>query len=125
MSSSARAETDRGQATVELALALPVVVVLVIGVIQVLAVARDQLAVELAAREGARAAAVAAEPGGAARAAAERATGIAPLDVSTAVTATSVTVTVRHRSETDAPIIGRFVGDVDVVASVTMAREPP
>ena len=49
-------ERDRGQAAVEFALAVPVVVVLVLGIVQLVAVVRDQLAVELAARdvEGAR-----------------------------------------------------------------------
>ena len=53
---------DAGQAAVELALLLPVVVVLVLGVLQVALVGRDQLALELAAREAARAAAVSADP---------------------------------------------------------------
>ncbi len=116
---------DRGQAAVELALALPVVVVIVLGVVQVVAVAGDRLAVELAAREGARAAAGAADPGSAARAAAERATGVGPLDVSTAATGERVTVTVRYRSRTDVPLIGGFVRDVTVEASASMVREPP
>ena len=47
---------DRGQATVEFALALPFVVMLLLGVVQVVVVVRDQLAVGLAAREAARAA---------------------------------------------------------------------
>ena len=49
---------DRGQATVELALALPLLCVLLLAVVQVAVVARDQLAVQLAAREAARAASV-------------------------------------------------------------------
>ncbi len=47
----------RGQAAVELALTMPIVVIFVLGVFQVALVARDQLAIELAAREAARAAA--------------------------------------------------------------------
>ena len=65
-----------GQAAVELALALPVVVVLLLGMLQVALVGRDQLAVELAAREAARAAAVSADPAAAARSAADRANGV-------------------------------------------------
>ncbi|MGA1052784.1 MAG: TadE family protein, partial [Ilumatobacteraceae bacterium] len=57
---------DRGQATVEFALVLPVAALLVLGIVQVVAVARDQLTVEYAAREAARAAAVAADPAAAA-----------------------------------------------------------
>ena len=38
---------DRGQATVELALALPVLLVVLLGVVQVAVVVRDRLAVQL------------------------------------------------------------------------------
>lgn len=116
---------DRGQATVEFALALPLVAVLVLGVVQLVVVARDQLAVELAAREGARAAAVSASPAAAARAAAAAAIALAPLEVDVTEADGRVTVTVRHRTPTDVPLIGPVLADVDVVASVTMQREPP
>jgi Flp pilus assembly protein TadG len=122
---SEKALSDVGQAAVELALCLPVVVVLVLGVLQVGLVARDQLAVELAAREAARAAAVSAEPAGAANAAAERLIALRPLEVTTIVGPTTVTVRVSARSATDVPVIGAFVDDVDLRASVTMALEPP
>lgn len=116
---------DAGQAAVELALALPVVVVMLLGIVQVVAVVGDRLAVELAAREGARAAAVAGDPSGAAAAAASRATGLTPLDVATTVRSDRVTVTVSHRSRTDVPIIGRLIRDVVVESTVSMRREPP
>jgi Flp pilus assembly protein TadG len=110
---------------VELALVLPVVVVLLLGMLQVALVGRDQLALELAAREGARAAAVAADPAGAARAAADRVTSLQPLDVDVTVGSTTVTVTVGHHSGTDVALIGRLIGDVDLRATATMALEPP
>jgi Flp pilus assembly protein TadG len=116
---------DRGQATVEFALALPLVAVLVLGIVQLVVVARDQLAVELAAREGARAAAVAAAPAAAATQAATAAVGLDRLDVSVTEHADRVTVTVRHRTATDVPLIGVVIGDVEVSATVTMQREPP
>ena len=116
---------DRGQAAVELALALPVVVLVTLAVVQVLVVVGDQVAVELAAREGARAAAVAADPGAAAAGAARAAVALDPLEVVAAAGAEQVTVTVSYTSRTDVPLIGRLVGDVAVRASVTMAREPP
>lgn len=116
---------DRGQATVEFALALPLVALLVLGIVQLVVIARDQLAVELAAREGARAAAVAAAPASAGTAAAERAVGLAPLDVSVSEGDGRVTVTVRHRSATNVPLIGLAISDVEVAATVTMQREPP
>jgi len=114
-----------GQAAVELALALPVVVVLLLGMLQVALVARDQLAVEMAAREAARAAAVSAEPGVAARSAAERATSLRPLSVTVSQGGDTVTVSVGYTSRTDVAMIGRLVGDVAIRASVTMALEPP
>lgn len=116
---------DRGQATVEFALALPAVAVLVLGIVQLVVVARDQLAVEVAARDGARAAAVAADPDGAARAAAERAITLRPIGVGVSVTGRQVTVTVTHTSPTDVPLVGALIGDVRVEATVTMLREPP
>jgi Flp pilus assembly protein TadG len=116
---------DRGQATVELALALPIVCTLLLGVVQVAVVVADQLAVDLAAREGARAAAVAADPAGAARQAAERAVSVRPLDVEVRSGGGTVTVSVRHTDHTDVPLIGLLVGDVVVSASATMVLEPP
>lgn len=116
---------DRGQAAVEFAIALPLVVVLLLGVIQVVVVVRDQIAVELAAREGARAGSVAASPAAAASAAAGRATELSPLDVTTSATDDHVTVSVSFTSRNRLPILGIAIRDVDVSASVTMAREPP
>jgi Flp pilus assembly protein TadG len=116
---------DRGQASVEFALALPLVVLVVLGVVQLVVVVRDQLAVEVAARDGARAASVAAAPAAAANAAAHRAITLRPLAVTTASGASSVTVTVRATSDTDVPLIGAVMPDVAVSATVTMARDPP
>ncbi|MET0145166.1 MAG: TadE/TadG family type IV pilus assembly protein [Ilumatobacteraceae bacterium] len=120
-----RARDERGQAAVELALALPVVVVLLLGMLQVALVGRDQLAIELAAREAARAAAVSADPAAAAAAAADRVTTLRPLAVSVQVGGDTVTVTVGHQSATDVALAGRLIGDVDLRAVATMALEPP
>jgi hypothetical protein len=98
---------------------------LVLGLVQVALVARDQLAIELAAREGARAAAVSAAPAAAARAAVERATTIRPVGVDVAVGASTVTVTVSSVNHTDVAIVGGAIGDAELRASVTMALEPP
>ena len=116
---------DSGQAAVEFAIALPVVVLLVLGIVQLVVVARDQLAVELAAREAARAASVAAGPQSAAAGAAAAATDLGPLDVVTQVGGDRVTVSVRYVDPTTVPLIGAFLADVTVTARVTMAREPP
>lgn len=128
MRSSTRSDADRrdrGQAAVEFAIALPAVVVLVLGFVQVVAVVRDQLAVELAARDAARAAAVSASPGAAAQRAAAATVSLRPLRVTASVGRDRVTVTVSHRSTTDVALIGAFIGDVDVTATVTMVRDPP
>jgi Flp pilus assembly protein TadG len=116
---------DRGQAAVELALSLPLVALVTLGIVQVIVVGRGQVAVELAARDAARAAAVAADPSSAARAAALRATTLRPLDVTVSTSGDAVTVTVTHVDPTDVAIVGTVIGDVRLAASVTMVREPP
>lgn len=116
---------DRGQAAVEFAIALPLVVMLVLGVVHVVVVVRDQIAIELAAREGARAASVSASPAAAAGTAAHGATHLRPIGVSTSVTARRVRVTVSHTAVSGLPLLGLVIGDIELSASVEMAREPP
>jgi len=116
-----RGHRDRGQATVELALATPVLCLLLLGVVQLAVVVRDQLAVIEAARVGARAASVAADPAGAAA-------GVIAIDgaqVSTAADAQFVVVTVTAISATDVPLIGALLPDVEVSGRATMLLEPP
>lgn len=103
---------------------LPIVVVMTFAVVAVGVALRNELAVELAAREGARAASVSTDPVGAAAAAATRAIDL-PIDVSTAVGAATVTVTVTYVDHVDVAVIGWIVGPVNHRASVTMALEPP
>jgi hypothetical protein len=103
---------------------LPVVVVMALGLVLIGTAVRNELAVELAAREGARAAAVSASPRTAARAAATRAVAM-PIDVVTAVGASTVTVTVTYVDPVDVAIIGSLIGPVTHAASATMALEPP
>ena len=116
---------DRGQATVELALALPLLCLLVLAVVQVGVVVRDRLAVQLAAREAARAAVVAADPVAAGTPAAQRAVQLRPLQVRVEAGGDTVTVTVTYLEPTDVPLIGALLPDVEVSATVTMAVEPP
>lgn len=115
---------DRGQATVELALALPLLCLLLLGVVQVAVVARDRLAVQLAAREAARAAAVSGSPSSAS-AAGRAAVGLAPLRIDVVRTSDRVRATVTYLDPTDVPIIGALLPDVAVTAEATMAVEPP
>lgn len=118
---------SRGQATVELALVLPVVVLLALAVGQVAAVSVDSVLVHHAAREAARAAAVETSPG-VARAAAVGAAGLNSerLEVSLAggvETGDSLAVTVTYLSSTSVPLVGRFVSDVELASTVTIRVE--
>jgi Flp pilus assembly protein TadG len=102
---------------------MPLVCLLLLGVVQVAVVVRDQLVVQHAAREAARAASVSAS----AQAAAASVVGaIDPnVTVSVASSAGRVTATVTFTSHTDVPLIGAFMPDLDMTASATMVREPP
>ena len=113
-----------GQASVEFALALPIVVVMASGLVVVGAAVRNELAVELAAREGARAAAVSDTPAVAAMRAANRAVDL-PIDVTTTMDGSTVTVTVTYVDDVDVAIVGSLIGPVTHVGSATMAIEPP
>ena len=115
---------DAGQATIEVAITLPIVLVAALAIAQIAIAVRNELAVELAAREGARAGAVAADSTGAARDAAERVTAL-PISVTTRRGADVVTVTVTYVDDTDVAIIGRLIGPIEHRAEVTMALEPP
>jgi len=118
---------ERGQAAVELALALPLLALLALSLLQVVLVARDQVLLTHAAREAAREAAVAGDAGAARRGALAG----ARLDADRLVVdaagragvGSRVTVTLRYRSPTDVPVVGRLVGDVHLAASVTMRVE--
>jgi Flp pilus assembly protein TadG len=120
---------SRGQSTVELALLLPVVVVLLLAVLQVGLLARDVVLVTHAAREAARAAAIDSRAG-AARAAALAASGLdgERLEVVASGRAgpgSRVTVVVTFRAPTQVPIVGVIVGDRTIRAEATMRVEGP
>ena len=117
--------TDRGQATVELALSLPLLCLFLCGVVQVAVIARDRVAVQLAAREAARAAAVAADARAEGTRAAEQATTLRPLTVTITEARGRVTATVTYTDPTSVPLVGLLLPDTAVSATVTMAVEPP
>jgi Flp pilus assembly protein TadG len=126
---SRRPAREGGQATVELALVLPVLAVLLLVVLQVGLVARDVVLVTHASREAARAAAVDDDPDAAARAAA-RSSGLDPdrLHVTTKGrrgAGSRVTVEVSDRVPTAVPIIGSFLHDRTVTSRATMRVETP
>jgi len=115
-----------GQASVELALCLPVVAVLLLVVAQAGLLVADQVAVVQAAREAARRASVDPDPEAA------RAAALGGRLVSGRTTVLVdrlpgrpelVRTTIRHRAATDVPIVGRVVPDIALGASATMAVE--
>jgi hypothetical protein len=126
---TARRGSQRGQATVELALLLPVVVLLVLAVLQLGLVARDVVLVTHAAREAARAAAVDPEPDAAIRAA--RAAGRWPPRRAGRGRArrrgpgSRVRVEVTYRIPTSVPLVGSMLGDRTVRSTMTMRVEHP
>jgi Flp pilus assembly protein TadG len=115
---------DRGQATVELVLILPVLAALLLAVVQVAVLARAQIAVGAAAREAARAAAVG-ESLGAVYDAAEAASGLTRgrLEVRIDHDDTFVTARVVYRDDTTVPLVGRLAGPVTLRSAVVMRRE--
>jgi Flp pilus assembly protein TadG len=120
---------DRGQSTVELALVLPLAVALLLLVVQVGLVVRDDVLVVHAAREGARAAAVGLDDAKV-RAAVVGAGPLRSDRLHVQVARTSadggqVVVTVRYRSVTDLPLVGALVPDVELVERVRMRAETP
>lgn len=121
-----RGAGEAGQAAVELALVLPLLVVVALAAVQVALVARDQVLVLHAAREGAREAAVADDRGAVVRAA-EGATGLdagrLSVDPGGPAAAGTVTVEVTYRSPTEVPLVGALVGDVRLSATATMRSE--
>ncbi len=119
-----RGSGESGQATVELALLTPLLVLLLLAVAQVGLVARDQILVVHAARAGARAAAVDPRVEVAVSGALE-ATSLPPdeTEVHVVFEGPVVTVTVAHRSSTTVPLVGALVDDVLVRATVTFRVE--
>ena len=119
-----RGRGARGQATVEFALVLPLVLGLALSIVQVGLVVRDQIMVVNAAREGARTAAV--QPLLAeARQSAIDSGALDPQRTTVLMSqgSATVTVTVSYQSTTTVPIIGTLVGDITMSESTTMRSE--
>lgn len=118
---------DEGQAAVELALVLPLVALLLLALVQVALVVRDQVLVVHAAREAARAAAVDPTP----RAARRAALAGAPLAADRLSLELSghgkggrqVDVEISYRSPTNASIVGALIPDIVLRAQASMRRE--
>ena len=118
---------QRGQATVELSLILPVLALLALLVGQVGVVATDAVLVHHAAREAARAAAVEPEIG-VATAAARGAAGLVPERMTVSMSGgrsagDSLHVTVQYSAPTQVPMVGRLIGAIDLSSTVTIRVE--
>jgi Flp pilus assembly protein TadG len=115
--------TDRGQATVEFALVLPVLVLALLAIVQVALVVRDQVAVVHAAREAARAASVDPDPGAAARAGHRTLDGADVHVGARPAVGEPITVEVTYVSRTDLPLVGVLFPDPTLRARVVMRVE--
>ncbi|MDQ6725897.1 MAG: pilus assembly protein [Actinomycetota bacterium] len=122
-----RGRGDEGQASVELALVLPLVIVLLLAVAQVGLLVRDQILVVHAAREAAREAAVDSAPDAPRQAALASSTlagdRLTVTSTGRGAAGSRVRVEVAYRSPTALPLVGAAVGDLTLRASVTMRVE--
>lgn len=115
----------QGQATVELAIGFPIVVIGVLLVLQLALVGRDQLLVTHATREAGRAAATEPESGAARTGALSASSGLDGdrVQVTDTRTGDRITVTVSYRSETNLPLVGALLPDPVLTATVTVRDE--
>ncbi|CAN5603062.1 hypothetical protein BH24ACT26_BH24ACT26_15680 [soil metagenome] len=120
---------ERGQATVELALCLPLVALLLAGFVQVGVLVGDQVRLWHAAREAARVAVV--DPDlDSARAAAERG-GLSGLtldvrpDAAFRVQGRALTVSLSYVPTRRIPLLGRLLDSLELHAQATMRIEQP
>jgi hypothetical protein len=114
---------ERGQATVEFAHVLPLVVFGMLAILQVGLVVRDQVAVVHAAREAARAASVDRDPGHAVEAA-HRVLAHAEVKVgSRPAVGQPISVEVSYHDRTEVPLVGALFPDLDLHARAVMRVE--
>ena len=114
---------EGGQATVEFAFLLPLLVLAALAIIQVGLVVRDELGVVHAAREAVRAASVDADPGRAVRAARRTLPGAEVEVGDRPEVGGDISVTVRYTSVTDLPIVGALFPDPALHATAVMRVE--
>jgi Flp pilus assembly protein TadG len=114
---------ERGQATVEFALVLPILVLALMAVLQVALVVRDHVAVVNAAREAARQASVDSDPS-AAQWAARRSLPHSHAEVGPRPSiGEPITVRVTYRSHTDLPLVGALFPDPLLESEIEMRVE--
>jgi Flp pilus assembly pilin Flp len=114
---------EAGQATVEFALLLPLIVFAALALIQVGLLVRDYVGVQHAAREAARAASVDPDPGGAARAAHRTLPGARVQVGARPRVGEPITVEVSYHAVTNVPLVGALFPDPTIHARAVMRVE--
>ena len=117
--------SERGQATVELALVLPLVLALLVLVFQVALVARDEILVVHAARDAAREATVTHDAARVAVAAARTLPGATVQILRRGRTGEPVEVAITYVARTDLPLIGALLPDITLRGHSVMRVEEP
>ena len=118
------AERDRGQSTVEFVLVLPLVMFAVLLIAQFLVIVMAQVQVVNATRNAVRAASVSQSPSDTALTAARFSFG-PDIDVNTEISKRWVTVASTYELDTDLPMVGRLVPDIQLSSHFSMLLEPP
>lgn len=113
----------RGQASVELALVLPVFLMLLLALVQTALVARNELLVQDAARAAAREASVGAPPNRVRDAARRALSGVTVEVHRQGGVGDPVSVVARYHDRTNLPLIGPLFPDVVLHARATMRAE--
>jgi TadE-like protein len=117
------ARTERGQATVEFALVLPLVFGLLLLLVQIGLVGRDELLVVHAARDAVREATLTANAADVARAAQRTLPGSTAHIVRRGSIGEAVEVQVTYVSRTNLPLIGALLPDITVHGASVMRVE--
>jgi len=118
-----RGGPERGQATVEFAFVLPLLLVAALAIVQVGLVVRDELGVVHAAREAARAASVDPDPARAVRAAHRTLPGADVHVGDRPQVGGEISVTIGYTSVTDLPLVGALFPDPALHATAVMRVE--
>lgn len=123
-----RGARDRGQAAVELALVLPLILTLVLALFQIAVLARDQVLVIHAAREAAREGAVNSSVGAIESAAAAASSALHPERLSVSSSGrggpgSRIHVIIRYRSPIVVPLVGTILSGIVLQAETTMRVE--
>lgn len=114
---------DRGQATVEFALTIPVLVIALLGAIQVFVILVDRIHLVHVTRDAARAASVGDDPRSAAEMVINRSFPDREISLTVSTSDDVVTVEMVLSNPTDVPIIGRFLPEVELRESLSMLAE--